>query len=392
MSATPQCGLAHPLIIAFRVKHTRKNRLRQAGGLLEKSPAQDVRARGWHDLFICVERISPLVCSLVCITGRSCQEKCKYKLWEDIRRPRRRELLDEGKAMIESADNFKKKLNEIREISTLPQVMTRIMEVITCEHSSATDLATEIAKDASLTAKILKMVNSAYYGFYREIAKVSDAVVVLGFNEIRRLSLAISVLDAFGMRNEDDRLAFWNHSFICAAMSDILAKKRHLQEQGAFTAGLLHDIGKSILDQYFSDMFVAVQEHMRENSLKAHESENALFGFDHADIGYWLSERWNLPVTLGEAIHYHHQPESATELPELAGVVHIADKLSIEFMLAKKKPAIQTTEETEVIDEADKITEVDEVGEFDIGPEEKAELLSELEERIEDSTLKSILA
>ena len=305
-----------------------------------------------------------------------------------IRRPRRRGLLDEGESMIESADNFRKKLNEIREISTLPQVMTRIMEVITSEHSSATDLAEEIAKDASLTAKILKMVNSAYYGFYREISKVSDAVVVLGFNEIRRLSLAISVLDAFGMRNEDDHLAFWNHSFICAAMSDILAKKRHLQEQGAFTAGLLHDIGKSILDQYFSDMFAAAQQHMRQNSLEAHESENALFGFDHADIGYWLSERWNLPVTLSEAIHYHHRPEAATELPELTEVVHIANKLSIEFMLAKTKPASQTNEETETPCATDGAVEGDEpgeVGEFDIGPEEKAE-------RIEDSTLKSIIA
>lgn len=275
--------------------------------------------------------------------------------------------------MTESIENFKKRLAEIKEISTLPHVMTRILEIITDEHSSAVDLADEIANDTSLTAKILKMVNSAYYGFYREIAEVSDAVVVLGFNEIRRLSLAISVLDLFGGKKEGRRMAFWNHSFACAAMSDILARERRMEEQGAFTAGLLHDIGKSILDQYFNDMFTAVQERMLEHSLPFHEAERELYGFDHADIGYWLAERWNLPVTLGEAIHYHHQPESATEMPELAQVVHLANKLSIEFMDSRKG----TTPE------ADDLTEED--GGLD--PEEKNNLLAQLEKRIGDSTL-----
>ncbi len=271
--------------------------------------------------------------------------------------------------MTEPVEKFKKRLAEIKEISTLPHVMMRIMEIITNENSSAADLAEEIAKDASLTAKILKMVNSAYYGFYREIAKVSDAVIVLGFNEIRRLSLAISVFDMF----EGHRLEFWNHSFACAAMSDILAKERLLQDQGAFTAGLLHDIGKSILDQYFSDMFNAVQELMTERSICAHEAEMELYGFDHAEIGYWLAERWNLPVTLGEAIRYHHRPEAATEMPELAQLVHLADRLSIEF--AEQRGEIDSRSVT--------LPELDD----ELDPEEKAELLSTLEDRIGDSTL-----
>jgi putative nucleotidyltransferase with HDIG domain len=277
--------------------------------------------------------------------------------------------------MTESVENFKKRLAQIKEISTLPHVMTKIMEIITDENSSAIDLAEEIAKDASLTAKILKMVNSAYYGFYREIAKVSDAVVVLGFNEIRRISLAISVIEIFGSQSEDRRLEFWNHSFTCAAMSDILAKKYSLQEHGAFTAGLLHDIGKSILDQYFNDMFMEVREHMQEHSMSAHEAEQALYGFDHADIGYWLSERWNLPVTLGEAIRCHHRPESAVELPELAQTVHLADKLTIEFTREKAGLAPETPDAEGDI-QKDGLT-----------PIEKSEALSELEERIKDSTL-----
>jgi len=278
--------------------------------------------------------------------------------------------------MRESVDIFKKKLAEIQEISTMPHVMTRIMEIITDESSSAIDLADEIRKDASLTAKILKIVNSAYYGFYREIDKVSDAVVVLGFNEIRRLSLAISVLDMFRGKREGHRLIFWNHSFICAAMCDILAKG-HMQDRGAFTAGLLHDIGKSTLDQYFADMFSDIQTCMYERSIKAHEAEQLLYDFDHADVGYWLSERWNLPVGLSEAIHYHHQPESATEIPELTRLVHLGDNLSNEYMNLKARGLSMTDIATNKNGES--------------MPDEKIGLLLELEKRIEDSTILDML-
>jgi HD-like signal output (HDOD) protein len=274
--------------------------------------------------------------------------------------------------MSDSVEQFKKKLMAIKEISTLPQVMIRIMEIITDENSSASDLADEIANDTSLTAKILKMVNSAYYGFYREIVKVSDAVVVLGFNEIRRLSLAISVLDMFGPGNRaEHRLRFWNHSFGCAAMSDIVAKERGIFDRGAFTAGLLHDIGKAVLDQHFPSMFSAVQACMRERLLKAHEAENLLFDFDHADVGYWLSERWNLPVSLSEAIHCHHRPESAEQTPELATLVHLADGLVNEFMELKAAGLSVT------------VVSAEENEEFP--SEKKAALLLELEKRLKDS-------
>ncbi|MBI4830924.1 MAG: HDOD domain-containing protein [Candidatus Lindowbacteria bacterium] len=270
-----------------------------------------------------------------------------------------------------SAEEFRKKLLEIKEISTLPHVMVRIMEIITDENSSASDLAKEIAKDASLTAKILKIVNSAYYGFYREIIRVSDAVVVLGFNEIRRLSLAISVLDMFGGKQREQRFRFWTHSFACAAMCDILSKEWRMHDKGAFTAGLLHDIGKAALDQHFSDMFSAAQACMEERSLRAHEAEKMLFGFDHSDIGYWLCERWNLPVSLSEAIRCHHRPETAQEAPQLAMLVHTADELVTEFLSPKaaETPAAEAPQKQET--------------EFPV--ERKADLLLELRRRLKDS-------
>jgi HD-like signal output (HDOD) protein len=280
--------------------------------------------------------------------------------------------------MTDNAKEFREKLSEVREISTLPHVMVRIMEIITDEKSSAADLAKEIAVDASLTAKILKMVNSAYYGFYREIVKISDAVVVLGFNEIRRLSLAISVLDMFGGNQPGHRLRHWNHSFMCAAMSDILAKEWHIPNKGAFTVGLLHDIGKLVLDQYFNSMFLTVRARMEELMEPAHVAEKSLYGFDHADIGYWLSERWNLPVDLSEAIRCHHCPEDAQEASDLVKVVFVADALCLELEGLKEAGL--------------PVSEISDDGKIGLSQEEKAEFLSKLEQRIRNtSSVSSII-
>ena len=280
---------------------------------------------------------------------------------------------------IPHVQQFKKKLMEINEISTLPQVMSRIMQIVTDENSCASDLAGEITKDKSLTAKILKIVNSAYYGFYREIVKVSDAVVVLGFNEIKRLSLAMSVLDMFGKdKRAQHRLVLWNHSLSCAAMSDILEKEWRLRSRGAFTAGLLHDIGKAVLDQYFPPMFAAVQVLVHEQSLRPFEAERRLFGFDHSDIGSWLSEKWNLPPNLIEAIRCHHRPESAQLEPELSRTVFVANRLANEYMRLKIAGL--------------SILDVALEGDPDFTPEKKVELLQELDKRVSGSTAADLIS
>ncbi|RJP19149.1 MAG: HDOD domain-containing protein [Candidatus Abyssobacteria bacterium SURF_5] len=277
-----------------------------------------------------------------------------------------------------SINQFKKKLMEIHEISTLPQVMARIIEIVTDENSCATDLAAEITKDKSLTAKILKIVNSAYYGFYREIVKVSDAVVVLGFNEIKRLSLAMSVLDMFRKdKRTQHRISLWNHSLACAAMSDIIERERGLRNRGAFTAGLLHDIGKAVLDQYFPPMFAAVQVLVHEQSLQFYEAERQLFGFDHSDIGCWLTEKWNLPQNLIEAIRCHHRPETAQTEPELARIVYLANRLSNEFVRMKNSGLTVQNVALE--------------GDPDFAPEKKVQLLLELEQRVAGSTAADLI-
>jgi len=158
-------------------------------------------------------------------------------------------------------------------------------------------------------------------------------------------------------------------------MSDILARDNAAGGTGAFTAGRLHDIGIAVLDQYFPAMFSKIQACMNERSLSDHEAEQFLYGFDHGDIGYWLSERWNLPINLSEAIRYHHNPALANGAPQLARLVHVADILTNEFMKTK-------AEELSSLETGD----VQEV----FPPDKKEEVFRELEKRIKDSTFMNI--
>lgn len=226
-------------------------------------------------------------------------------------------------------EKLRHQVADIREVGTLPHVMLRILDIVADERSSAADLADAIATDTSLTAKILKIVNSAFYGFYREIALVADAVVVLGFEEIKRISLAISVVGMLGGKSARDerRLRFWHHCFQTAALADLIERDLTRGSQGAFTAGLLHDIGRALLDQHFPDMFAAIAAEEAATHRTTAEVERALLGVDHGEIGFWLADGWNLPPQLAEAIRFHHAPDLATEGARLAATVHIADTM-----------------------------------------------------------------
>lgn len=231
---------------------------------------------------------------------------------------------------IPSPEQLRRQVEDIREVGTLPHVMAQILEVIADENASAKDLSDQIAADAGLTAKILKIVNSAFYGFYREIALINDAVVVLGFEEIKRISLAISVVGMLGRGpgTDAERIRFWNHCFHTAAMSELIERELGRGGQGAFTAGLLHDIGRAVLDQHFPEIYATLNQRQQDSGRLPVDVEQEVLGLNHGEIGYWLAERWHLPPLLGKAIRFHHDPAAAGEEGmALAATVHVADVL-----------------------------------------------------------------
>ena len=216
-------------------------------------------------------------------------------------------------------------------LPTLPTVVTQMIGLIDNPQTSARDVSRLISTDQALTAKILKLANSAFYGFPREIATVNHAVVVLGFETVKSLGLSVSVLERFAGGADHsafDRQKFWEHCTACGVAARIMANKLRYRVQGeAFAAGILHDIGKLVLSQYFDDEFDEIIELARTEDLYIGKAEEAVLGVTHADVGSWLAERWNLPDQLVEAIAYHHTPGRLQRNAELPALIHLADFL-----------------------------------------------------------------
>ena len=230
-------------------------------------------------------------------------------------------------------ERLRKITQSIIGLPTLPAVITQMISLIDNPKTSARNVSQLISTDQALTAKILKLANSAFYGFPREIATVDLAIVVLGFETVKNLGLTVSVLERFsgdgdGETADFDRQKFWEHSIGCGVAAKILASKLPYRVPGeAFAAGILHDIGKLILSQYFPNEFSEVLRLARDEDLYIGQAEERVLGVTHADIGSWLAERWNLPKQLEEAIYFHHTPGRLERSPQLPALIHLADFL-----------------------------------------------------------------
>ncbi len=224
-------------------------------------------------------------------------------------------------------------IRRLVDLPTLPVVLSRLIEVVEDDRSSAQDLAQVIMTDQSLTSRILKLANSAFYGQLRRVSSVTQAVVLLGFDLIKSLALGISVFDALwgkGAKTSIERERLWRHSLTAAIGSTIVAASGKVRErETAFVAGLLHDIGRVALYRVFPDRYHVVCELAAMEGCPLHEVEAAMLGFDHAEVGGWLSDQWKLPPSLVEAIAFHHRPGAAPPAETLlVSIVHIGDLLA----------------------------------------------------------------
>ena len=227
-------------------------------------------------------------------------------------------------------------IDSIQDLPTLPIVYEKLQVLLTDPKVTAGDVAKVIEEDQALTAKILKLVNSAYYGFPQKVSTITQAVVVLGFNEIRNVALSVSVIQMFNDDVEEgfDHLEFWKHSLAVAICSGLIAKqlgtnKVH-QPDVAFTAGILHDIGKVICQQFFHTKYQLVLEYAKENNAMLIEAEREILRFTHEQVGQILIEKWKLPSELVSVVGYANSPyvkeRSHLEYP-LVAVVHVADAI-----------------------------------------------------------------
>lgn len=229
-------------------------------------------------------------------------------------------------------------LKKLESLPTLPSIAARVIDATLSEDSTPEGLSVLIESDQALTLKVLRVANSAFYRRSGQVWRVKDAILLMGLNAIKSLVLSISVYELFDKvesRGGIDRRQFWVHSLAVAICSRLVSARCKVgQPEEAFVAGLLHDVGKLIMDHISPRDYLRVMIEAREGGLSLLEAERRVFGYDHTTAGKWALERWQMPERLLKSVWFHHQaqfPGGEDEVFDgLAAVVGLADGIANE--------------------------------------------------------------
>jgi HD-like signal output (HDOD) protein len=238
--------------------------------------------------------------------------------------------MDSGSA-VQVQDRVRKLVERVQGLPTLPSMLNNINQMILNPRTSAKEVAQVISSDPALTSKVLRVVNSSFYGFPNRITTITHAIVILGFNTIKSIVLSSTIFDVFRRTvkpGDFDRTEFWKHSIGCGAAAKVLGRRLgYPMLEELFIAGLLHDVGKIVMDQFLSDKFQEVLGLVRQNDLLIADAEMQVLGATHADVGSWLFEKWNLSKGLVDTTRFHHNPALAADTQKFAEIIHVADIL-----------------------------------------------------------------
>lgn len=218
------------------------------------------------------------------------------------------------------------------ELASPPEVYARITALLDDPAANAARMAEVIEKDPALTARLLKIVNSAFYGFPSKVSTVSRAITIVGMRELQELVLATSVLEKFnGLPNDlVDMRSFWRQSLRCAVVARVMARHHDSPEaaESIFVAGLLHEIGHLIIYRKLPELAREAILRHRHGGVKIYEAEREVFGFDYAAVGSELMRAWKLPPVLCEVVALHTAPQLAQQFPMQTAIVHLARRVA----------------------------------------------------------------
>ena len=221
------------------------------------------------------------------------------------------------------------KLAGITELPTMLPVAMEINRLTSDPSTTIEQIEGLIKNDLTLTAKVLKIDNSALFAGSKRIVSLNSAVSRLGFAEISKLSLAITFLNCFKPNHVDYEM-FWVHSiataYIALKLNDYSAEKKRSEK--LFTGAILHDVGILILDQYFGDIYKKVFDIALNKNIELTVVEQKVLGTNHAEVGAFLLEKWKIPMEITEMIKYHHKPQKATYTERETKLIYLANFIS----------------------------------------------------------------
>ncbi len=235
--------------------------------------------------------------------------------------------------MASKRDHILKKLSEIKELPTIPEIVFQIMKLIKDPNASISDITRYIEEDPVITAKVLQVANSPLFRGAQVITSLNYAASRLGLNEIERIVLTLSLIKEIKGMSKRETHIFWRHCVSVALMSDVVNKfsKKPIQntdpaKDDLFVGGLLHDIGLLVLKHYFTDEYEQVAIVCEASDAGLYETEYDIMGTTHAEIGAHLAKNWALPAAIIAMIEFHHEPDRAPdEYLQLAQIVNVAD-------------------------------------------------------------------
>ena len=216
----------------------------------------------------------------------------------------------------------------ISEIPPLPAAVTDAMELLNCEEVDFNKLHNSITQDAGLSGRVLAVSNSSFYGMPGQIGSIKEACVILGTHTLRNIILAAGLIGEFpaDASNNINISELWSHAYATGVAARLLGYECNVDQEKVFTAGLLHDIGKMVLDVYFSEQYHEVIQYRDKTDCLLHDAEMHVLGLTHAVVGSKLASCWNLPDEIVSAIRGHHLDNS--QISAFNDVIHIADIVS----------------------------------------------------------------
>jgi putative nucleotidyltransferase with HDIG domain len=238
----------------------------------------------------------------------------------------------------EATLNLSALIAKVKDLPPLPTVVMKAMEMTLDPDTSIRNLQLVISQDQALSAKILRIVNSAMFSLRREVSTVSHAVAVLGMETVKSVIMAASVERVFQSSKNLGTKLMSDHSWGTALAARAVARRtRYENIEEALICGLMHDIGKPVLLQNLHDRYSEIISEVYGGNSSFHQLELLSFGFSHAHVGALLARKWNFPPQLAEAVGYHHNPLSAPSYKQLSCIINLSNLLMISMGIGFEK-------------------------------------------------------